>query len=203
LLNEEDNDIANAYRERLELDKEFYTGVRQNLMALLQLWDAVTDEKDRFDRGAVTEDTRFKLSFLLCTDLVPNRVNMGALGPTWPRVSALGRNDLSHEVSPSEVDNTTDEEDEGYSEYFFSDVEGYEEISPHAGIGSESLSTGVLSSPEGPEAEADLFGDLEDFDDETQRLSESASAPQKRGREDFADHENNGRSSKRQRHDKI
>ena len=43
-------DIETAYRQRLELGHEFYLGVKQHLMAILQVWDAIINEKDAFDK---------------------------------------------------------------------------------------------------------------------------------------------------------
>lgn len=81
LLQSQD-DIETAYRERLELGPEFYLGVKQHLMAILQAWDAIIDEKDAFDElGRLTMDRQFIESFLICTDTIPARVNIGTLGP--------------------------------------------------------------------------------------------------------------------------
>lgn len=75
-------DIETAYRKRLELGPEFYLGVKQHLMAILQAWDAIIDEKDAFDKlGRLIGDRQFIESFLICTDTIPNRVNIGMFGP--------------------------------------------------------------------------------------------------------------------------
>ncbi|KAM5357282.1 hypothetical protein ACJZ2D_016419 [Fusarium nematophilum] len=92
-------DIDAAYRQRLELGHEFYLGVKQHLMAILQVWDAIIDEKDAFDKlGRLVWDRQFIESFLLCTDTIPVRVNIGSLGPPGlPRnAAALAPTNMVH-----------------------------------------------------------------------------------------------------------
>src|SRR5687768_11212342 len=89
-LLQDKTEIETAYVERLALNREFYIGVKQHLLAILQAWDAVIDEKDAFDKtGRLTSDRRFVESLLICTDIVPQRVNIGSLGlPDLPEASA-------------------------------------------------------------------------------------------------------------------
>lgn len=72
--------FTNVYRQRLELEPDFYVKVRQNLMAILQLWDAVIDEKKMFDSGTTTLDPDVQKAFIFCTDVIPGRVDIGSLG---------------------------------------------------------------------------------------------------------------------------
>ncbi|KAK1980497.1 hypothetical protein LZ30DRAFT_723020 [Colletotrichum cereale] len=75
-------DIAAAYRERLELGREFYFEIRRRLMAVLQVWDAVIDVKEAFDQLKSSNWNReFMEAFLLCTDTIPTRANIGSLEP--------------------------------------------------------------------------------------------------------------------------
>ncbi|EHA56147.1 hypothetical protein MGG_02014 [Pyricularia oryzae 70-15] len=75
-------DFTNAFRQRLELGRDLYTGVRQNLMTILQIWDAVMDERDIFETsGSFTLHQDIQKAFIFCTDTITARVNVGSLGP--------------------------------------------------------------------------------------------------------------------------
>ncbi|KAL8409979.1 hypothetical protein RB594_008172 [Gaeumannomyces avenae] len=51
-------------------------------MAILQVWDAVIDEKDTFEKfGSFMWDQDIQKAFIFCADTIPARVNIGALGP--------------------------------------------------------------------------------------------------------------------------
>lgn len=89
-LLQDDLDIENAYRQRLELGREFYLGVKQHLMAVLQVWDAILDEKDAFDSfGQMNWDRNFIDSFLICTDIIPARASIGSLGPSDLQIAPM------------------------------------------------------------------------------------------------------------------
>lgn len=80
-LLQDKTEIETAYVERLALDREFYIGVKQHLLAIIHAWDAIIDEKDAFDNtGRLMWDRRFIESLLICTDIVPQRVNIGNVG---------------------------------------------------------------------------------------------------------------------------
>ncbi|KAI7908534.1 hypothetical protein M0657_012247 [Pyricularia oryzae] len=74
--------FTNVFRQRLELGRSFYTTVKQNLMAILQIWDAVIDEKAVFDSsGICNSDPDIQKAFIFCADTIPSRINIGSLGP--------------------------------------------------------------------------------------------------------------------------
>ncbi|ELQ43188.1 hypothetical protein M0657_010223 [Pyricularia oryzae] len=75
-------DFADVFRQRLGLGRDFYIGVRQNIMAILQVWDAIVDERDMFEKlGSFTLDPNIQKAFIFCADTIPARVNIGSLGP--------------------------------------------------------------------------------------------------------------------------
>lgn len=81
-LLQDNTEIEAACVQRLSVGREFYVRVKQDLLAILQAWDAVIDEKDAFDRTERLMGDRQSIeSLLICTDIVPRRVNIGSLGP--------------------------------------------------------------------------------------------------------------------------
>ncbi|KAL5866278.1 hypothetical protein ACKVWC_011523 [Pyricularia oryzae] len=51
-------------------------------MAILQIWDAIIDEKVLFDSsGICISDPNIQKAFIFCTDIIPSRINIGSLGP--------------------------------------------------------------------------------------------------------------------------
>lgn len=69
-------------RQRLDLGIDYYYAVKQQIRSLLRVWDAVLDEKHRYDTVGWLERSRsFMDSFQLCSYLIPQRVSIGSFGP--------------------------------------------------------------------------------------------------------------------------
>ncbi|KAJ9130124.1 hypothetical protein NKR23_g12339 [Pleurostoma richardsiae] len=61
---------------------DFYYGVRHQIMSLLNVWDAVLDEKSRYDmEGMLTNSRPFLDASLLCLYIIPARLRVVPLGP--------------------------------------------------------------------------------------------------------------------------
>ncbi|KAH8744265.1 hypothetical protein F5883DRAFT_662052 [Diaporthe sp. PMI_573] len=74
--------LAAACQERLNLGTEYYYAVKHQITSMSRLWDAVIDEKRRYDTvGWHVESRDFMDGFLLCSHMIPQRVNIGFLGP--------------------------------------------------------------------------------------------------------------------------
>jgi len=73
---------ARACQERLTLGIDYYYAVKHQITSVLRLWDAVLDEKRRYDAlGRFKASRNFMDSFQLCSYLIPQRVSIGFLGP--------------------------------------------------------------------------------------------------------------------------
>ncbi|KAK0627173.1 hypothetical protein B0T14DRAFT_511958 [Immersiella caudata] len=73
---------AMACQERLSLGIDYYYAVKHQITSVLRLWDAVLDEKRRYDAlGRFNRSRSFMDSFQLCSYLIPQRVSIGFLGP--------------------------------------------------------------------------------------------------------------------------
>ncbi|KAJ0103768.1 uncharacterized protein J7T55_001224 [Diaporthe amygdali] len=78
----DDSTAAVVCKERLDLGLDYYYAVKQQIMSLLRVWDAILDEKRRYDTVGWLERSRtFMDSFQLCSYLIPQRVSIGFLGP--------------------------------------------------------------------------------------------------------------------------
>jgi hypothetical protein len=78
----DDSTVAMVCRERLDLGIDYYYAVKQQITSLLRAWDAVLDEKRRYDTVGWLERSRtFMDSFQLCSYLIPQRVSLGFFGP--------------------------------------------------------------------------------------------------------------------------
>lgn len=76
-----DHDISKAFDNYLDLDAEFYCGVRDQIESLLRAWDAILEEKLRYDEeGWPPMDREFMESFVLCLYMIPKQVRIGYLG---------------------------------------------------------------------------------------------------------------------------
>ncbi|TLD03096.1 uncharacterized protein PgNI_12561 [Pyricularia grisea] len=74
--------FTNIFRQRLELGRSFYITVKQNLMAIFQIWNAVINEKTVFDNsGICSSNPNIQKTFIFCANTIPNRINIGFLGP--------------------------------------------------------------------------------------------------------------------------
>jgi hypothetical protein len=80
-----DLQVAAAFFAKLNLRIDFYTEVRTQLLSLLRAWDAIYDEKSRYDMGGwQVRDRDFMESFLLGLKIIPERTGIGFLGPfSW------------------------------------------------------------------------------------------------------------------------
>jgi len=73
---------AMACQERLNLGIDYYYAVKHQITSVLRLWDAVLDEKRRYDAlGQFKRSRNFMDSFQLCSYLIPQRASIGFLGP--------------------------------------------------------------------------------------------------------------------------
>lgn len=73
---------AMACQERLNLEIDYYYAVKHQITSVLRLWDAVLDEKRRYDAlGRFQRSRHFLDSFQLCSYIIPQRVSIGFLGP--------------------------------------------------------------------------------------------------------------------------
>lgn len=78
----DDLTAAVACRERLDLGLDYYYAVKHQITSFMRVWDAVLDEKRRYDAVGWLERSRgFMDSFQLCSYLIPQRVSIGFLGP--------------------------------------------------------------------------------------------------------------------------
>lgn len=78
----DDSTAAMVCKERLDLGIDYYYAVKQQITSLLRAWDAVLDEKRRYDTVGWLERSRtFMDSFQLCSYLIPQRASIGFFGP--------------------------------------------------------------------------------------------------------------------------
>ena len=85
------HDISRIFQNQLDLDAEFYYGVKDQIESLLGAWNAVLQEKLRYDmEGWPSMDRQFMESFVLCTYMIPKQVRIGYLGSHAARAAAEG-----------------------------------------------------------------------------------------------------------------
>ena len=85
------HDISRIFENQLDLDAEFYHGVKDQIESLLGAWNAVLQEKLRYDmEGWPSMDRQFMESFVLCTYMIPKQVRIGYLGSHAARAAAEG-----------------------------------------------------------------------------------------------------------------
>lgn len=74
-------DVKTAYLQYLNYESQDYSEVRAHILAILQVWDAVIDEKQYHDAGGrPRRTTDFMQAFLTCMDVIPGRMDVGSLG---------------------------------------------------------------------------------------------------------------------------
>ncbi|KAI3326503.1 hypothetical protein HD806DRAFT_551733 [Xylariaceae sp. AK1471] len=79
-------DLPKAFEDQLDLDLGFYHGVRDQIASISRVWDAVLEEKARYDaEGWPSMDRQFMESFLLCLQIIPAQIKTGYLGPSLLR----------------------------------------------------------------------------------------------------------------------
>jgi hypothetical protein len=81
--------LAASCQTRLNLETTYFYAIRYQITSILGLWDAVIEEKLRYDTlGLHPENRNFMEGFILCSHIIPRRVNIGFLGP-FASVSGL------------------------------------------------------------------------------------------------------------------
>lgn len=98
VIGNSDLDTEAAYFEHLEVGIENYFEVRSHIVALLQVWDAMIDEKNCYDTHGLAKRTHaFMKAFLITMETVPGRVRIGSLDPkpTARRLSTIPGDDES------------------------------------------------------------------------------------------------------------
>lgn len=154
----DDSTAAIVCKERLDLGVDYYYAVKQQITSLLRVWDAVLDEKRRYDTVGWLERTRtFMDAFQLCSYLIPKRASIGLFRPEmgFPQV---GPNNSIPALSPehsyysatSTIVNTPIDQagyenfayDSGYEERISPENEGYPESLAISPTVYESLENG-------------------------------------------------------------
>jgi hypothetical protein len=151
VIGNSDLDTEAAYFEHLEVGIEGYFEVRSHIMALLQVWDAMIDEKNCYDtHGPAKRSHAFMKAFLITMEAIPGRVSIGALDPepTAQKLPTIPSDDesassqlLKFEIdappSPSEtnIDTGTDAFDEDYDT---SDASSFESLPSQLNEGQPS-----------------------------------------------------------------
>ncbi|KAI1158968.1 hypothetical protein F5B18DRAFT_667103 [Nemania serpens] len=80
------HDLPKAFEDQLDLSLRFYHGVRDQIASISRVWDAVLEEKARYDaEGWPSMDRQFMESFLLCLRIIPAQIKTGYLGPSLLR----------------------------------------------------------------------------------------------------------------------
>ncbi|KAI3333823.1 hypothetical protein F4824DRAFT_512987 [Ustulina deusta] len=78
----DDSTAIVACQERLDLGLDYYYDVKHQIMSFLRVWDAILDEKRRYDAAGWPRRSRsFMDSFRICSYLIPQRVGIGFVGP--------------------------------------------------------------------------------------------------------------------------
>ncbi|TPX15368.1 uncharacterized protein E0L32_004645 [Thyridium curvatum] len=78
----DDSGIAGICQTRLNLGLDYYYAVKHQITSLQRAWDAILDEKRRYDAvGWPGRSRGFMESFHLCSYLIPQRVSIGFPGP--------------------------------------------------------------------------------------------------------------------------
>ncbi|KAI3339063.1 hypothetical protein F4824DRAFT_508979 [Ustulina deusta] len=78
----DDSTAVVACQERLDLGLDYYYDVKHQITSFLRVWDAILDEKRRYDAvGWPRRSRSFMDSFQVCSYLIPQRVSIGFLGP--------------------------------------------------------------------------------------------------------------------------
>lgn len=118
LLARESN-LNTALKEKLSLSMEVFYAFRYQTMSLLHVLDAMIDEKSHHDTVGSdpgTYEHEFKEAFVLCADLIPERVNIGLLGAFR---GLPGINNYPDAPSPAAQDQDYDEfDDADYPEVY-------------------------------------------------------------------------------------
>ncbi|KAI8626619.1 hypothetical protein F5Y19DRAFT_446353 [Xylariaceae sp. FL1651] len=71
-----------ACRQRLDVGLDYYYDVKHQITSFLRVWDAILDEKRRYDAvGWPKRNRSFMDSFQVCSYLIPQRVSIGFLPP--------------------------------------------------------------------------------------------------------------------------
>lgn len=78
----DESTAAGICQERLDLGLDYYYAVKHQITSFMRVWDAVLDEKRRYDAVGWQQRSRsFMDCFQLCSYLIPKRVNVGFLRP--------------------------------------------------------------------------------------------------------------------------
>ncbi len=73
---------ARTCRERLDLPLDYYYAVKHQITSFQRVWDAVLEEKRRYDAvGWLGGSRNFMDCFQVCSYLIPQRVSIGFFGP--------------------------------------------------------------------------------------------------------------------------
>lgn len=131
----DDSTAARTCRKRLDLPLDYYYAVKHQITSFQRVWDAVLEEKRRYDAvGWLGGSRNFMDCFQLCSYLVPQRVSIGFLGPRDPNFENASMNHPAcYQSGASTVVNSptryaeyeTSIPDRDHGERFLSDEEEY------------------------------------------------------------------------------
>jgi hypothetical protein len=154
VIGNSDLDTEAAYFEHLEVGIENYFEVRSHILALLQVWDAMIDEKNCYDtHGPAKRSYAFMKAFLITMETIPGRVSIGSLDtnptarslPTIPNddeseSSQLLRKEITAAPPSPSITNFDDRTDVLDEDYDTSDASSFDSVSSQLNEGQPSIS---------------------------------------------------------------
>jgi hypothetical protein len=158
-----DTNLARVFKQKLDLPLSFYYAVRHQVMSLLQVLDAMIEEKSCHDSLGFSahHERKYQESFVLCAEMIPKRVKIGLLGAFR---GLPGMNDYNEQPSPDTM--PFDHETVDY----YSEIYALTENGSTITLQGENDDLSDDFSDELPDLISDYSGDSDNPDDDISNL---------------------------------